>query len=186
MGAKRRACHGRARLVDIQSQRGSAPARSAPLDSIRLRPVDGPANSHSFYQSSSQCEVSSMSSSRITEIINPSRLRLGIKRAFTGTVNEVIGELLQNSFRAGARTIRITTDDRGFIYHDDGRGLLNEDDFEALIKLGESGWDHRVETEQQPMGLGFTVLLAQEEVESVTFSSNLLALTLNAKRWWED
>ena len=56
-----------------------------------------------------------MSSSRITEIINPSRLRLGIKRAFTGAVNEVIGELLQNSFRAGARTIRITTDDRGFI-----------------------------------------------------------------------
>lgn len=127
-----------------------------------------------------------MSSSRITEIINPSRLRLGIKRAFTGTVNEVIGELLQNSFRACARTIRITTDDRGFIYQDDGRGLLNEADFESLIKLGESGWDHRVETEQQPMGLGFTALLAQEEVESVTFSSNLLALTLDAKRWWEE
>ncbi len=36
------------------------------------------------------------------------------------------------------------------------------------------------------MGLGFTALLAQEEVESVTFSSNLLALTLDAKRWWED
>jgi hypothetical protein len=127
-----------------------------------------------------------MSSSRITEIINPSRLRLGIKRAFTGTVNEVIGELFQNSLRAGARTIRITTDDRGFIYQDDGRGLLKEDDFETLIKLGESGWDHQVEIEQQPMGLGFTALLAQEEVESVTFSSNLLALTLDVKRWWED
>jgi hypothetical protein len=125
-------------------------------------------------------------SSRITEIINPSRLRLGIKRAFTGTVNEVIGELIQNSLRAGAQNVRITTDDRGFIYQDDGRGLLNEDDFETLIKLGESGWDHQVEIEQQPMGLGFTALLAQEDVESVTFSSNLLALTLDAKRWWED
>lgn len=127
-----------------------------------------------------------MSSSRIIEIINPSRLRLGIKRAFTGTVNEVIGELIQNSVRAGARTIRITTDDRGFIYQDDGRGLLNEDDFAALIKLGQSGWDSRIEMEQNPMGLGFTALLAQEEIESVTFSSNLLALTLDAKRWWED
>src|SRR5262245_30279714 len=113
MGAKRRACHGRARLVDIQSQTGSAPARPAPLDSIRLRPVDRPANSHSFYQSSSQCEVSSMSSSRITEIINPSRLRLGIKRAFTGAVNEVVGELFQNSLRAGAQSVRIAADDRG-------------------------------------------------------------------------
>jgi hypothetical protein len=34
-----------------------------------------------------------MSSSRITEIINPARLRLGIKRAFTCTVKAVIGEL---------------------------------------------------------------------------------------------
>ena len=34
-------------------------------------------------------------------------------------------------------------------------------------------------------GLEFTALL-EEDVESVTFSSNLLALTLDAKRWWED
>jgi hypothetical protein len=88
--------------------------------------------------------------------------------------------------RAGARNLRITTDERGFIYQDDGLGLRNEADFEALIKLGESGWEERVEAEQQPMGLGFTALLAQEQVESVTFSSNLLALTLDAKRWWED
>ncbi len=127
-----------------------------------------------------------MSSSRISEIINPTRLRLGIKRAFTGTVNEIIGELLQNSARAGARNVQIITDDRRFIYQDDGRGLRNEADFEALIKLGESGWDERVETEQQPMGLGIHSLLAQEEVESVTFSSNLLSLTLDAKRWWDE
>ena len=111
-----------------------------------------------------------MSSSQITDLINPMRLRLGIKRAFTGDINEILGELFQNSQRAGARNVRITTDDRGFIYQDDGRGLRDEADFEALIKLGESGWDERVEEEQQPMGLGIHSLLAHEEVESVTFS----------------
>ncbi len=95
-----------------------------------------------------------MSSSRITEIINPSRLRLGIKRAFTGTVNEVIGELIQNSARAGARTTRITTDERGFIYQDDGRGLLNEDDFEALIKITASRRSRtRWDLDSQPCSL---------------------------------
>ena len=78
--------------------------------------------------------------------------------------------------------MQITTAERGFIYQDDGRGLRDKSDFEALIKLGESGWDQFVEEEQQPMGLGIHSLLAHEEVESVTFSSNLLSLTLEARR----
>jgi hypothetical protein len=82
--------------------------------------------------------------------------------------------------------VRITTDDRGFTYQDDGRGLRDESDFESLLKLGESGWDQRVEEERQPMGLGIHSLLAHEDVESVTSSSNLLSLTLDARRWWTD
>ncbi len=81
--------------------------------------------------------------------------------------------------------MRITTDEKGFIYQDDGCGLRDEADFEALIKLGESGWDQRIEEEQQPMGLVHS-LLAHDDVESVTFSSNLLSLTLDAKLWWTD
>jgi len=127
-----------------------------------------------------------MSSTQITDLINPMRLRLGIKRAFTGDVVEILGELFQNAQRASARNVRILTDDKGFIYQDDGRGLRNEADFEALIKLGESGWDQWIEEEQQPMGLGIHSLLAHEEVESVCFSSNLLALTLDSKHWWTD
>lgn len=125
-------------------------------------------------------------SSQITDLINPMRLRLGIKRAFTGSTGEILSELFQNSQRAGARNVRITTDDRGFIYQDDGRGLRNEADFEAIVKLGESGWDQRVEGEQQPMGLGIHSLLAHEKVETVSFTSNLLSLKLDAKRWWTD
>src|SRR5262245_11337308 len=126
-----------------------------------------------------------MSASQINDLINPARLRLGIKRAFTGDINEVLSEIFQNAMRAGARNIRITTDDRGFAYQDDGRGLRDKSDFEALLKLGESGWDRRVEEDQQSMGLGIHSLLAHDEIESVTFSSNLLSLTLDARLWWD-
>jgi hypothetical protein len=125
-------------------------------------------------------------SSRIDDLINPVRLRLGIKRAFTGDINEILSECFQNSQRAGARNVWITTDDRGFLYQDDGRGLRDRSDFEALLKLGESGWDRCVEEEQQPLGFGIHSLLAHEEIESVTFSSNLLSLTIDARRWWTD
>jgi hypothetical protein len=126
-----------------------------------------------------------MSASQINDLINPARLRLGIKRAFTGDINEILSEIFQNAARAGARNILITTDDGGFAYQDDGHGLRDESDFEALLKLGESGWGQRVEEDQQSMGLGVHSLLAHDEVESVTFSSNLLSLTLDARLWWD-
>ena len=85
-----------------------------------------------------------MSASQINDLINPARLRLGIKRAFTGDIHEILNELFGNSQRAGARNVQITADDRGFIYQDDGRGLRDKSDFEALLKLGESGWDQSI------------------------------------------
>ena len=39
-----------------------------------------------------------MSASQINDLINPSRLRLGIKRAFTGDINEVLSEIFQFYF----------------------------------------------------------------------------------------
>jgi hypothetical protein len=95
-------------------------------------------------------------SSQIGDLINLVRLRLGIKRAFTGDITEILSECFQNSQRAGAANVWITTDDRGFIYQDDGRGLRDQSDFEVLLKLGESGWDQCVEKEQQPLGLGLS------------------------------
>jgi hypothetical protein len=62
-----------------------------------------------------------MSALQIDDLINPVRLRLGIKRAFTGDINEVLSELFQNSARAGARNVQIITDNQGFLYQDDGR-----------------------------------------------------------------
>jgi len=126
-----------------------------------------------------------MSTLQINDLINPARLRLGIKRAFTGDIHEILSEAIQNSARAGARNIWITTDDRGFTYLDDGRGLRDESDFEALLKLGESGWNQRVQEAEQPLGLGVYSLFAHDEIESVTFSSNLLSLTLDTRLWWD-
>jgi len=126
-----------------------------------------------------------MSTLQINDLINPARLRLGIKRAFTGDVHEILCELIQNSARAGARNICITTDDRGFTYQDDGRGLRDESDFQALLKLGDSGWNQRVQEAEQPLGLGVYSLFAHDEIESVTFSSNLLSLTIDAHLWWD-
>jgi hypothetical protein len=39
-----------------------------------------------------------MSASQIDDLINPARLRLGIKRAFTGDINEILSELFQLYF----------------------------------------------------------------------------------------
>jgi hypothetical protein len=37
-------------------------------------------------------------SSQISDLINPMRLRLGIKRAFTGDIHEILGENIQFYF----------------------------------------------------------------------------------------
>jgi hypothetical protein len=77
---------------------------------------------HSLKNPSNQLKTEENAmSSQISDLINPMRLRLGIKRAFTGDINEILSEAFQNSMRAGARNVQITTDDRGFIYQDDGR-----------------------------------------------------------------
>lgn len=93
-----------------------------------------------------------MSSSQIIGLINPMRLRLGIKRAFTGDICEILSELLQNSQRAGARNVQITTDDSGFIYQDEVAACVmrltlklssnsgNQDGINRL-KKSSSQWD---------------------------------------------
>jgi integrase len=47
-----------------------------------------------------------MSASQINDLINPARLRLGIKRAFTGDINEILSELFGDFL--GHSDIRMT------------------------------------------------------------------------------
>jgi hypothetical protein len=57
---------------------------------------------------------------------------------FFGSPQSILGELFQNSFRAGARTVTVdwNKESRALQFKDDGCGCKPED----LIVVGESGW----------------------------------------------
>jgi len=119
-------------------------------------------------------------------LVNPHKIRSSIKRLFTGTVTEILGELLQNSQRAGATEVSVTTDNKGFRYRDNGSGLEGVEGFYKMLSLGDSGFEESVLENQEPMGIGFGSLLAHEEVSKVTITSNGLSLEIDTKKWWDN
>ena len=70
----------------------------------------------------------------------------------------VVTELLQNARRAGAKRIEVLHDEAAGVLRviDDGCGI---DDFQKLLTLNESGWDHDVRAEERPFGIGFSKCL---------------------------
>ncbi len=123
----------------------------------------------------------------LANLVNTDRVRRSIKRLFTNDISEVLGELFQNSQRAGATLAEITTSDTGFIYSDNGHGLIGGlDGLHILLKIAESKFDNETIEAQDPMGLGIHSLLAHDQVSAVRFVSGDLALRLDTKRWWDD
>jgi hypothetical protein len=118
-------------------------------------------------------------------LVNADNIRSSIKRLFTGTVTEILGELLQNSQRAGASEVNITTDNKGFKYEDNGCGLKGAEGFYKMLSLGDSDFESPIMENQDPMGLGFGSLLAHEQIEVVRITSNGLSLEIHTKRWWD-
>lgn len=134
-----------------------------------------------------QTPVSSDHASNLRVLVNPDRIRSSIKRLFHNRIDEVIGELFQNSQRSGSTTVNITTTDSGFTIQDDGHGLLNGiDGFHTLLKLAESDFDNETIEDQDPMGLGIVSLLTHDQITAVTFSSGFLELAVDTKLWWTD
>jgi hypothetical protein len=122
---------------------------------------------------------------RYSDMVNDVRLRSSLRRLFTGSMDEILAELLQNGQRANARTIRITTSAKGFTFADDGHGLApGLDGFWTLLRIAESYYDNPTIGQQDPMGLGIHALLAHEEVNEVTFTSGDLSLTIQTREWW--
>lgn len=120
-----------------------------------------------------------------SDMVNTTRVRSSLRRLFTGSMDEILAELLQNGQRANARTIRITTSVEGFTFADDGHGLApGLDGFWTLLRIAESYYDNPTIVEQDPMGLGIHALLAHEEVSEVTFTSGHLSLTIQTQEWW--
>jgi len=125
--------------------------------------------------------------SKLKVLVNADRIRSSVKRLFHNRIDEALSELLQNSQRAGATTVDITTTANTFIIQDNGHGLLNGiDGFHTLLKLAESNFDNETIEDQDPMGVGIVSLLTHDQVNEVTFSSGLLQLTIKTDQWWND
>jgi len=141
---------------------------------------------------------------RAAPLVDADRVFALIKRSFSGRAVHVLGELLQNAQRAGARHVAISFPDgydaptrdqpdqrtsaRRFVYHDDGAGL-DDGPFGllTLLGIGLSRYDDpEVARNQEPFGVGFYSLLASDAVSRVTLRSNDVALTLEPARWWSD
>jgi len=89
-----------------------------------------------------------------------------IDRRFTNRLDDLFVELFQNARRAGATHITVTTREVEPIgpdfFHteitvaDNGSGI---EDFSALLRLGDSGWDSKVAEREDAAGEGFFSLV---------------------------
>ena len=123
----------------------------------------------------------------LAALVNPERVRSSVKRLFQNSAKEILGECFQNSQRARATTVTITTGEAGVVIQDDGHGLLDGvNGFHTLLKIAESYFDNDTLPEQMPMGIGLCALLSHDKVTRVTFSSGHLALTIDTALWWGD
>lgn len=97
-----------------------------------------------------------------------------MKYAFTSS-STYLGELMQNSRRAGATKVEFKYDSvtKTLTVDDDGTGIL---DFEALVVNSRSGWDEAVQDSDSPFGMGFySVFFACEEVVVESLGGRLTA-----------
>ncbi|NMC14832.1 MAG: ATP-binding protein, partial [Chloroflexi bacterium] len=91
-------------------------------------------------------------------------------RLFTGTIEGRIIELLQNARRAGATEVRITNKNNLVTVEDNGSGIQ---DFQKLLDLGSSGWNEKIESGEDPAGVGL-FSLAPRQVTIISENSKLV------------
>ena len=105
-----------------------------------------------------------------------SRLLSKAGRLFTGSLTGRMIELLQNARRAGATQVDITNRDGQVTVQDNGRGIT---DFAALLDLGRSNWDDRLESAEDPAGVGIFCLSPKE----VLIQSGHKRVVITEKAW---
>ena len=90
-----------------------------------------------------------------------------VTRIFNGSLDDIFGELLQNSRRAGATTIAISAlhleEACVITVSDDGAGI---DDPANLVSLGQSDWSDECRAREDPAGMGFFSLAGRDTVVS--------------------
>lgn len=111
----------------------------------------------------------------MTMTINPAvslNLLTEISRFF-GTQDTLIRELLQNSLRAGATQVHVTSSDTSLSFEDDGRGLDNP---QVLLTAAESGWGDEV---TEPAGLGLMSSFNSDWVSRIEIESRFGTFSLS-------
>ena len=102
--------------------------------------------------------------------INQENLVKTLRLSFSNK-DTFLGELLQNSRRAGARFVDITFHGGVLTVKDDGCGV---GDFQKLLTVAESGWDLETVEREHPFGIGF--LSALYACKRIAVTSGGLAL----------
>ena len=117
-------------------------------------------------------------------------LRKTFRRFYNGEASTFLAELFQNSQRANANEVRIAVKSLPnnqekylFTYSDDGTGI---EQIGNLLSLGSSSYQAEAVAQQDPMGVGFLALLANENIETLTVVSRGKKIALDCDRWWED
>ena len=111
-----------------------------------------------------------------------------VKRLFSGTIPELLGELFQNAQRSGTSHVDIRFPDSSHcVIADNGHGLMPGSDLEGLRKLlvlADSLYlDQKVTQNQNPMGVGLYSLIANEHISALHIQSNGLSITIDTRRW---
>lgn len=102
-----------------------------------------------------------------------------VTRLFNASLDDILTELLQNARRAGATAVHLTlnTDDQPTLtLTDNGRGVANP---QALLSLGDSGWDIDTLKREDPAGMGVFSLSSR----GATIRSNAWEMTLESKHF---
>jgi hypothetical protein len=110
-----------------------------------------------------QTQTTSIVESTIRAGVDVKAFLANMEFAFTSN-STYLGELMQNSRRAGATKVEFTYDTvtKSLTIDDDGVGVL---DFESLVVNSRSGWDESIQDSESPFGMGFySVFFACDEV----------------------
>ena len=122
-------------------------------------------------------------------IVNEKRLPATVKRLFKNSISEIVGELLQNSQRAGASEIHFHLDGEAnaITIRDDGSGVApDRTSWSRILRMADSFYaDEKVEANQKPMGVGLLSLFALDGVNSVSISSRGKCATIETNLLWE-
>ncbi len=132
---------------------------------------------------------------KLTQLVNDERVRLAIRKLFSGNVSQIVGELMQNAQRAGARRIEFATSINGLggtmgnkvWVRDDGSGVLDDiDGWHTMLTIADSSYQDENVRMQDPLGLGLYALFACAHVCKVTLRSRGRMVEIDTAQWWDN